>query len=258
MARVPIELPLSPALASGSMPGGTSGSTAVVSGADARHLAKVLRMQVGDAVVAFDGAGREWDARITALTPTRVDLALGEARVSARESRCVVLLGQGMGKGEKLELVVRATTELGVKEIVPVLTARAIAEGKGEGRVERWQKIAAEACKQCGRAVVPTVFAPESLEAFLARASRCVVKIVLWEGGGVSMNALPPAPSLREGEKEFVAVLVGPEGGLSADEVEKAKAAGFVAVSLGPRILRTETAGIVAVAVLQALRGDLA
>lgn len=238
MARVPID------------PGSKANSAVAVTGADARHIAKVLRMQVGDTLVAFDGTGSEWDARITALTPTRVDLALGETRASARESRCAVLLGQGMGKGEKLELVVRMTTELGVKEIVPVLTARAVAEGKGEGRVERWQKIAAEACKQCGRAVVPRVFAPESLEAFLARSAACEVRVVLWEGGGVSMNTLPAGNG--------VAVLIGPEGGLAEEEVAKAKAAGFVAVSLGPRILRTETAGIVAVAVLQALRGDLA
>ena len=220
-----------------------------ISGADARHVVKVLRATKGEQVIAFAGDGREWDAVIDSVGPTSLTLALGPARAARPESPCAILLGQGVGKGEKLDLVVRAATELGVAEIVPVATARAIAEG--EGRATRLQRIASESCKQCGRAKVPVVHPPESLAAFLARAKGAELKVVPWEGGGI-----PLAEAARGGAKS-AAILIGPEGGLEAREVEAAKAAGFIAVTLGPRVLRTETAGIVAVAALQLLVGDM-
>ena len=223
----------------------------MVSGADARHLVKVLRLAEGDAVVAFDGAGREWSARISAATPTRVTLALESERAAASESPCAILLGQGVGKGDKLETVVRAATELGVAEVAPVLTARAVAEAKSAPKLERLRRIAAEACKQCGRARVPAVHPPEPLAAFLARAKDFALKLVPWEGGGASLK------SATTSRVPSVALLVGPEGGLAESEVDAAKRAGFVPVTLGPRILRTETAGVVAVAALQLLLGDL-
>ncbi len=218
-------------------------------GPDAKHLARVLRVKEGDTIVAFDGTGREWDARVETVGATSVTLALGAERKNERESPLSILLGQGVGKGDKLETVLRAGTELGVAELVPVLTERAVAHAEGQDRVARWRKIAAEACKQCGRAKVPEVHPPEDLDAFLARASSREAKLVAWEGGGVPLRSLPKAAS--------VAVLVGPEGGLATHEVERAKRAGFTPVSLGPRVLRTETAGVALLAGLQALWGDL-
>jgi 16S rRNA (uracil1498-N3)-methyltransferase len=235
MPRVPIEPP-------------RDTRRARVGGADARHLVKVLRLKEGDEVIAFDGEGREWPARIERATPTSVELALGPERVTKTESPCAILLGQGAGKGDKLETVVRAATELGVAEVVPVLTARAVAEGAG--KTERLRRIAAEACKQCGRSRVPVVHPPEPLDAFLARAEACELKLVPWEGGGSPMREL-------RGPARSVALLVGPEGGLATEEVERAKSKGFRPVTLGPRILRTETAGIAAVAAVQLLLGDL-
>lgn len=219
----------------------------VVRGADAKHLSRVLRLKTGDLVTAFDGEGREWDARVAEVGATSVTLALGEERKSERESSLAITLGQGIGKGEKLELVLRAGTELGVMSFVPVLTERAVAQAEGRTRVERWRKIAAEACKQCGRAKVPDVHAPEDLDTFLARSAEA--KLVAWEGGGAPLRSLPKARS--------VSLLIGPEGGLSSKEVERAKKAGFTPISLGPRILRTETAGIALVTALQTLWGDL-
>lgn len=224
-----------------------------VTGGDARHLVKVLRLSSGDAVVAFDGKGGEWSATIASATPSRVTLALGAARQAATESPCRILLGQGLGKGEKLDLVVRAGTELGVAEIVPVVTGRAIATAEGSEKIERWRRIADEACKQSGRNVVPVVHAPEDLDAFLVRAASAALKVVPWEGGG---EPLASAVS-RAAPAASAAILIGPEGGLSDREVSAAQKAGFVTVTLGPRILRTETAGIVAVAALQLLAGDL-
>ena len=226
-------------------------STVELSGGEARHLVKVLRLGKGDAVTAFDGKGGEWDATIAAATPSRVTLALGAARRAVTESPCRILLGQGIGKGEKLDLVVRAGTELGVAEISPVLTSRTIATASGAEKLDRWRRIAEEACKQSGRSVVPVIHAPEDLAAFLVRAKDAALKVVPWEGGGTALAAAV------SGSPASAAILIGPEGGLSGKEVEAAKKSGFVAVTLGPRILRTETAGIVAVAALQLLAGDL-
>lgn len=223
-----------------------------VTGGDARHLVKVLRLAKGDEVVAFDGKGGEWSATIAAASPSRVTVALGPKRRAVTESPCRILLGQGIGKGEKLDLVVRAGTELGVAEIVPVLTSRAIATADGTAKVDRWRRIAEEACKQSGRSVVPVVHAPEDLAAFLVRAKSAALKVVPWEGGGITLGAAASAASASS-----AAILIGPEGGLSEKEVVAAEKSGFVAVTLGPRILRTETAGIVAVAALQLLAGDL-
>lgn len=239
MIRVPVD------------PTQIEGARARVSGADARHLLKVLRVKTGDRVIAYSGDGREWDATVHGVGPTSVKLALGPARAARPDSPCAILLGQGIGKGDKLDLVVRAATELGVAEVVPVSTARAIAEREGADRGTRLQRIAAEACKQCGRAKVPAVHAPENLAAFFARARDAQLKIVPWEGGGVPLAAVA-----RPGVTS-AAILIGPEGGLEESEVEAARNEGFVAVTFGPRILRTETAGIVAVAALQLLVGDL-
>lgn len=226
-----------------------------VSGGEARHLAKVLRVAAGDRLVAFDGSGREWDATVVAVSATRIELLLQGERATAAESPCRVLLGQGVGKADKLETVIRAATELGVAAVVPVRTERAVAAAEGRDRVERWRKIAAEACKQCGRARIPEIHAPETLAEFLARAAAFDVKVVPWEGADAGAGL---REHLRErGPAASAAVLVGPEGGLSAREVDAAREAGFAAVRLGPRILRTETAGIVSVAALQLLLGDL-
>lgn len=226
-------------------------SRARVSGGDARHLIRVLRVKEGDAVIAFAGDGRAWDATVAEVGPTSVTIAIGAPRVEATESPCAITLGQGIGKGDKLDLVVRAATELGVAEIVPVATVRAVAEKSGADRLARWNKIAAEACKQCGRSRVPVVHAPESLAKFLERTRGAAVKVVPWEGGGAPLAAVARVPT------SSAALLVGPEGGLEPREVEDAKAVGYLPVTLGPRILRTETAGIVAVAALQLLLGDL-
>ncbi len=233
-------------------PAAVRGGRVAIAGGDARHLRKALRLGAGDRLVAFDGTGREWDATIERVEPSAVHLALGEERRSAVESPCEILLGQGVGKGDKLDLVVRAATELGVRAVVPVVTERAVATAAGDARLERWRRIAAEACKQCGRAAVPEIARPEPLEAFLRRAARFERKLVPWESGGVPLRSLAGSGGVRS-----TALLVGPEGGLAPREVAAAEAAGFVAVRLGPRVLRTETAGIVAVAAAQLLFGDL-
>ena len=162
-----------------------------------------------------------------------------------------------MPKGDKLEAIIRASTELGVARIVPIITERTIVRldaARVRDRARRWQRVATEAAKQCGRAVIPTVEPPRPLSEFLGADSHGALRLCLWEG---EARGLDPALSGVAGPVPSATVLIGPEGGLSAAEVESAKARGFIPASLGPRILRTETAGPAIIAVLQSRLGDL-
>lgn len=221
---------------------------------ESRHLARVLRLRSGDTVVAADGAGREYTVRLESVgeEATGTVLAAGD---SARESPVRITLLQGVPKGDKMESIVRACTELGVTRIVPVLAERTIVTldaGRWRDRARRWQRIAKEAAKQCGRAVVPPVDAPRALDDVLAGGDDPDLRLCLWEGAreGASLPlTLPDAAG--------IALLVGPEGGFAASEVDLARQHGWLIVGAGPRILRTETAGPAIIAVLQARFGDL-
>ena len=237
---------------------------------ESRHLSRVLRLRSGDTVLAADGTGREYTVRLETVGEQATGTVLGVA-AGASESPVQITLVQSVPKGDKMEAIVRAATELGVAHVVPVLTARtvvALEAGRWRDRARRWQRIAAEAAKQCGRAVIPTVSAPRPLADFLAPDEPAELQLCLWEGAATTGEPGPGAdwasgqtlaaslpPSLPSGAR--IRLLVGPEGGLSRDEVESAQARGFTIVGVGPRILRTETAGPAIIAVLQARFGDL-
>jgi 16S rRNA (uracil1498-N3)-methyltransferase len=237
---------------------------------ESRHLSRVLRLRSGDTVLAADGTGREYTVRLETVGEQATGTVLGVA-AGASEPPVQITLVQSVPKGDKMEAIVRAATELGVAHVVPVLTARtvvALEAGRWRDRARRWQRIAAEAAKQCGRAVIPTVSAPRPLADFLARDEPAELQLCLWEGAATTVEPGPGAerasgqtlaaslpPSLPSGAR--IRLLVGPEGGLSRDEVESAQARGFTIVGVGPRILRTETAGPAIIAVLQARFGDL-
>jgi 16S rRNA (uracil1498-N3)-methyltransferase len=234
-------------------PAELGGERLILTGEAHRHLARVLRAGPGERVTLFDGAGGEVDAEIVRIGAREVELALGARRAGAATQPAVAItLLAAIPRGERMDLLVQKTTELGVARIVPVVTGRTVARPEpGGGRRARWQKIAREAARQSGRADVPAVEEPHPLPQALA-AALPARRLALWEGerGRPLRAALegPPAPT---------ALLVGPEGGLADDEVAAADAAGFVAVGLGPRILRAETAAIVAVALVQAAAGGL-
>jgi 16S rRNA (uracil1498-N3)-methyltransferase len=227
---------------------------------ESRHLG-VLRLRPGDTVLAVDGEGREYTVRLESVGETARGAVLD---VAARptESPLRITLLQSVPKGDKMETIVRASTELGVTRVVPVLTARtvvALDSARWRDRARRWQRVAREAAKQCGRAVVPPIETPRVLDEALALEEPTDLRLCLWEAAGVGGDvALAPAlpPALSRGA--HVQLLVGPEGGLSSEEVDRARARGFTVVSAGPRILRTETAGPAIIAVLQARFGDLA
>jgi 16S rRNA (uracil1498-N3)-methyltransferase len=163
-----------------------------------------------------------------------------------------ITLIQAVPRGDRMDLVLQKTTELGVARIVPVLTSRSVARPPAD-RARRWQTIAAEAARQSGRADVPSVGAPLPLAEALPLAAPCARRFALWE----EERERPLRRALGDAPGPTLALLVGPEGGLAPAEVEQARAAGFVTVGLGPRILRVETAAIVAVALVQAAAGAL-
>lgn len=222
--------------------------------AEARRLARVLRMSPGDTLTVFDGT-REHACRIETLSTKSAKLAILSSVENRTEPRINITLGQGMPKGEKLELVVQKAVELGVSRIVPVVMERSVKRPDVDTRkTERLVRIATEATQQSGRMRVPDVPPPDTLAGFLDNVEGCGLKLMFYEG--------ERARSLRDvldkaSGVDSVAILVGPEGGLSPDEVALALSRGFVAAGLGPRILRTETAGIAALAVVQYVLGDI-
>ncbi len=250
---------------------------AVIKGEEFRHLSKVLRLTSGDAVTIFDGEGREYLGNILTVGKEEALVEIGEPLFLSRESPLEVWLVQGIPKGEKMEMIIQKATELGVRGIIPLKTQRCVVKLEGkkeEERRKRWQKVAVEAAKQCRRALVPEVLSPCSITNFLTGLPQERHLFVPWEEGGVSikevLTAQPLSPVIRsasgflsESESKFgsvpvpVYLVIGPEGGLAAEEVDQMKNYGGIPLTLGPRILRTETAGLAALAVVMFAWGDL-
>jgi 16S rRNA (uracil1498-N3)-methyltransferase len=231
--------------------------TARVGAADYRYLARVLRLGPGAEVTVFDGQGREAPARIQTIDAAREEVVLVVASPRRAVMGLPITLIVALLKADKMDLVVQKATELGVHRIVPVAAARSVVhldEGRAAGRVARWRKIAREAARQCGRADAPVVELPRPVRDAVVDVPTGAWKAIFHEGvkGASLRKALPP-------ERPAAAVVaVGPEGGFDAAEVEAAQAAGFVAVGLGPRILRAETAALAAVVAIGFALGDLA
>ena len=220
----------------------------------ARYLGRVLRLRVGDSLSAFNAKDGEFEASIAAISKSAATLALGEHRESGAESPLKVHLVQGISRGERMDFVVQKATELGVKRVSPVLTEYGVvklAADRADKRREHWQKVATSACEQCGRIRPPLIDVPVPLRTWFGGQPKDTDSdLVLRPGARTALTSLG-APKTK------VCILIGPEGGLSPVEYEDAAVAGFTDVSLGPRILRTETAAIAAIAVMQSLWGDL-
>lgn len=226
-----------------------------VTGDDHHYLFRVRRLTLGDRVVVFDGEGREADATVAAIAGDRATLEVGAPRAAAAAGLAIVALVP-LIKGDRMDVALEKLVELGATALVPFAAARSVVKLDGARAAERhrrYQAIARSAASQCRTAHVPTVAPIGDLAAALDHARGCALRVLLSEQAGAAplAAALPPAPP------DGVAVLSGPEGGLTDDEVARAAAAGFVAVSLGPRILRAETAPLAAVAALGFALGDL-
>ena len=223
---------------------------------DSHHLLRVMRAESGAPFVVLAG-GMQYECRLLGAEDGR---AVGEViatQPAGGESPVRITLFQGMAKGEKMETVIQHGTEVGIAEFVPVNTARAVVKldpKKAAERVERWQRIAREAAEQSRRGAVPRVAPVASWKEALARAAEFDLVLVPWEEGGAGLKAL----FTEHPEAKKVAVFIGPEGGLAPEEVDLARERGAIPVTLGPRILRTETAGLAAAVVVLYALGDLA
>ncbi|HEY2276322.1 MAG TPA: 16S rRNA (uracil(1498)-N(3))-methyltransferase [Steroidobacteraceae bacterium] len=221
----------------------------------ASHITRVLRLRAGAALIVFDGGGGEYEAYIERAHGGEVLVALGARADTERESPLPLTLAQGVSRGERMDLVVQKATELGVSHLVPVLTERSVVRltaQQSDRKVNHWRAIVVAACEQCGRNRLPSVAAPVPLGELLkgSSAGTADTRLLLSPAGTATLKDVPHPTA-------GVTVLVGPEGGLTEEEEKSAIATGFTALHVGPRVLRTETAAIAALALLQRQFGDL-
>jgi 16S rRNA (uracil1498-N3)-methyltransferase len=229
----------------------TVGGDVVLPEGPARHVARVLRRGEGAPLRLFDGAGREARALLVEAGRKRVVARIEAVEAGRGESPLTVHLGQAVSKGDRMDYAIQKSVELGVAAITPLYTEHGDVRLKGEREAKKlahWQAVAASACEQCGRATVPPILPPLALGEWLAGRDEALRLVLHPAAQGALERTEAPGSA---------ALLIGPEGGLSPSEVEAAMAASFVPLSLGPRILRTETAPVVALSLLQYRFGDL-
>jgi len=224
-----------------------------VTDATANHITRVLRLREGAALVVFDGRGGEYAASIAGIRKGAVLIRVGAQEATERESPLRITLAQGISRGERMDLVMQKATELGVARIVPVLTERTVVRldaRQADNRLRHWHAIIIAACEQCGRNRLPELAPPTALESLLAEPAPEGERLLLTPQGTLRVQDLEPTT-------QAVTVLIGPEGGLADAEQRAALQAGFLGLRLGPRVLRTETAALAALAALQLRGGDL-
>jgi 16S rRNA (uracil1498-N3)-methyltransferase len=218
----------------------------------ASHLVKVLRARDGDELILFNGSGREFAGSIEGVRGSRVAAQVGEALEVDRESPLAITLVQCVPRGDRMDFIVQKATELGVARIVPVLSQRSVVHldhKQSESKLAHWRAVAVSACEQCGRNRLPQIDSPQPLIKYLGESHPGAVRLVLEPG----LAGLSPAVIVKEAAE----IAIGPEGGFAPDELEAFRLAKFSSLTLGPRILRTETAAIAALAWLQARFGDM-
>ena len=233
----------------------TPGAIAQLSAPTSTHIIRVLRMTVGSTLSLFNGDGYDYQAMILAIGKHDVSLRIGPCHAPHNESPLRLTLAQCLIRSDKMDLVVQKATELGVTRVVPLYSSRSTLKldaSRVQKRLSHWRGVAISACEQSGRAKVPQLEPVQSLTTWsAARTDDTALRLVLTPAASTPIKTLPlPATA-------SAIITIGPEGGFSNDELETMHQAGFHAVRLGPRILRTETAGLTTLAVLQALHGDL-
>jgi 16S rRNA (uracil1498-N3)-methyltransferase len=227
---------------------------------EARHLSQVLRLRAGDEVTVFDGAGREFRARVERVSRDAADLVLLDASVAAAEPTVRLTLAQAVLKGNKMDDVVRDATMMGVAAIEPLVTAHTVAHMKPGGAPERWRRIAIASAKQSRRAVLPAIGVGMTFDEWLA-SDAAEMKVILVEPSAERPDTKRAEharhPDLHATVPRSASLLVGPEGGWSVDEITRAIGAGCRPLTLGRRTLRADAVPVVAISVLQYLWGDL-
>lgn len=217
-----------------------------------RHLARVLRLRVGDMLTLFDGSGGEYLSSITAVNKNNVQVLTGAHLKHECESPLKIRLGIAVSRSERMDWIVQKSTELGVSSLTPLLskhTGVKLTGDRAEKKVHHWQQIAISACEQCGRNRPPVIRPLASIDSWLIMSTTAERKFVL--------HHRAQSNTMRGETPTSIALLVGPEGGLSENEIAAAEEAGYSSLKLGPRVLRTETAPLAAIAILQSIWGDM-
>jgi len=240
-----------------------------ITGPDVNHITNVLRASKGDRLVLCDGAGTDYDVVIDEISRDRIVAVISNTGPSMTEPPVAITLFQGIPKADKMEYVIQKCVEIGVTRIVPVITSRSVVKfgstRDAEAKTARWNRIALEAAKQCDRGIVPEVAGPVKFDEALRLAEGHGLKLFPYEEekeGSFTKVLQDHRAAMAGGEHgrtagQKVAILIGPEGGFDPDEAEKAAASGFIPVTLGPRILRTETAGLVVASIVMYELGDM-
>jgi 16S rRNA (uracil1498-N3)-methyltransferase len=230
------------------------GQRIAVAGAAANHVARVLRLRAGDAITLFNGSGAEFPSSIAELRRDSVVVEVKEQRAAGVESPLSLTLAQGISRGERMDWILQKATELGGSRIVPLFTERSVVRldaRQAQRKLQHWRGIAIAACEQCGRNTVPEIASPLNIFEFVSGAAAASqTRLLLSPSGEKSIEEVSAAGS-------GVTVLIGPEGGLTDTEQDAALRSGFTPVRMGPRILRTETAAVAALTILQHRFGDL-
>jgi len=242
VTRCPVDLPLQVGLTL-SLPEDT-----------ANHLLRVLRLREGDGCILFNGDGHDYAATVVAAGKREAQVRIDQSLPVDRESSLRITLLQGVARGEKMDLILQKATELGVAAIVPVNAERTevrLDGARAEKRVAHWNSIVRSACGQSGRAAIPLVEAPTALATAMSMLPGNALRLTLDPLGSQHLSTLDAAPA------DGIVIAIGPEGGWSPRDRGQLEQAGFQGLQLGPRILRTETAGLAAIAALQARLGDL-
>ncbi|HIT05613.1 MAG TPA: 16S rRNA (uracil(1498)-N(3))-methyltransferase [Candidatus Scybalocola faecipullorum] len=232
-------------------PSNIDGSEIKITGSDVNHIKNVLRMRAGEEISVSDGAGKDYFGKIRSIDRDCVLIDIENSWDSYVELPAEITLFQGLPKADKMELIIQKAVELGACAIVPVITKRTIVrwdEKKQDKKLARWQGIAESAAKQSGRGIIPKVTAPVSFSAALAQARFMEAAVIPYEKAEGMEAAREKVRSMRG--KKSIGVFIGPEGGFDTDEIEAAIKAGVCSITLGRRILRTETAGLTALSIL--------
>ena len=232
----------------------SSGANLALTGSAARHLSSALRMSVGQEITLFNGRGGEFAATLTSTAKSQVDVSIGDCREIDRESPLRLHLAIAVSRGERMDWIVQKATELGVTEITPLFSERTEVKLNGdrlEKKLRHWQQVSISACEQCQRNIVPIINNALTLDQWLSQADGDSeqLKLVLHHRSDKTL-AQHQAP-------KSVCLLVGPEGGLSDNEISRAMDKGFAALTLGPRVMRTETAPLAAISIMQSVWGDM-
>lgn len=231
-----------------------SGEKLIINSEDVNHISKVLRLGIGDKITCCDGMGNDYEAEICAVDKREIECLILSSKKAETESELFVTLIQGIPKGSKMDYIIQKTTELGIKRIIPCEMARCVAKIDGDKKIERWQKIAVEAAKQSGRGIVPEVTSPVTFSEaikILKEADICFAPYECEEKSYLK-------PLLKSaGNPKSVTFIIGSEGGFDLTEVEKLTNEKIPTVSLGKRILRTETAGEAVLSMVMYEIGDI-